>query len=255
MRMPSFIIKTLIFFAILPLTYQIVPTTLEHAETDTSAEGVPYTTAQQLFRKGYWALQQADYDTAVSFWRRCIAEDAESALLDHAYFYLGRSLLYGGHPEEARTVFETFSQTFPHSVHIDDLAFLLADSYYIQGDYATALQRYRQISAAKAYKHHSGLPKIFVKLGYCYEQQAQFTDAWKTYHQARLQFVTTPTYSQLKSREETLLIGHPEIAEGYSNQTRFKDADALLKYGRARDALELLEPLAEQKLSSAEQSQ
>ncbi len=255
MRSFSYLIKTCVFCVIFPLTYLIIPATLEPGESDAPAAGIPYTPAQQLFRQAYSAFQRQEYENAAALWRRFIAEATDSVLIDSAYFYLGRSLLLAGHPAEARTVFEACAQNFPHSQHAENLPFLIADSYYDKGDYAAALQRYQALSASKTSKGHELLPEATVKFGQCYERLEQFANAWKTYHQGRLKFPTTPFYSTLKAYEDTLITAHPDLLEKYTIQTRLKDADTLLKYGRAHDAREILLPLTEIELLSAQQSQ
>ena len=156
---------------------------------------------------------------------------------------------------EAGTAFDTCLQRFPGSRHADDIAFFIADSSYAEGDWDKAAQRYRSLNASKAYKKHALLPETHLKLGQCYERQTQFTKAWKTYHQARLRFAADPVYPALKSSEDALVAAHPDVLDQYTAQTRLKDVDTLLKYGRAADARELLRSLAETDLSNAQQSQ
>ncbi len=245
----------LAYCIVFSLAYLILPAALDHADSRTPTAGVAYTASQQLFRQAYWAFQQYDYDTAASLWRRFIADSPDSLLLDTAYFYLGRSLLPAGSPVEARNAFEACLQHFPGSQHAGDIAFFIADSYYVEGDWGNAAQRYRSLSASKAYKKHALLPETHLKLGQCYERQAQFTTAWKTYHQARLKFAADPVYAALKSSEDALAAAQPEVLETYTVAAQLKDVDTLLKYGRASDARERLLPLIEKNLSSAQQSQ
>ena len=97
----------------------------------------------------------------------------------------------------------------------------------------------RSVGVPEEYKNHPLLPEGYLKLGICYEQQGQFTDAWKTYHQARMKFVTDSMYTEIKKREDDILAVHPDLQREYSTQTKLKRQIITIK-----TLLSLREPLS-----------
>lgn len=237
------------------LAFLVLPTPLAPNDTATPAAGVPYTAAQQEFRRAYRAFRAGEHDAAAEAWRRVIADDPESLLLDSAYVYLGRSLLAADRPGEARDALKAGAAHFPHSQHASAIPFLLADSFYAEGEYATALQQYQALTSSETYEKHDLLPRAKFRIGRCQEQLRQFGAAWNAYHSARLTLTAHPVYSDLKAAEDALAAAHPELLDAYAPSTRLEDADTLLKYGRAADARELLLSLSERSLSNAQQPQ
>ena len=254
--MPSFLLRTVVFCVIFSALLFIIPASLEQGQErleHTESLAAQFSRSQLLFRTGYSAFQQGSYQETIDAFRRFVAEEPESLLLEYAYCYIARSQIKLGQYKEARTLFTRIQQTFPHSVLLPDIAFLIANSYYVEGNYETAIQLYLALKNTKQYKNHRWLPEIYVRLGHCYEQTNQLAAARKIYHEARFTFITNPIYSRAKEHEQTLLTQHPSLRQHITVQERLRDVDALLKYGRAGDAAEILAEFSQQQLSSADQ--
>jgi soluble lytic murein transglycosylase len=225
---------------------------LTKQDTSNQTESLPpLLKSHVLFRSAYAAYQAGDYNKAITAFRQFIVDYPESILLDYAYFYVGMSFMKASQSEAARATLVRLKETYPQSLLLPEVEFLIADSYYFQGEYDTAIQKYLTLKKKKRYQKHRLLPSVYLKLGYCYEQKKQFKDARDIYHQAQLTFISQPIYDLAKNHEKALLTQYPSLQTSITTEELLKDADKLLKSGKANDAVPILTQLSEKKLSVA----
>ncbi len=203
------------------------------------------------FYIAYQAYQVGAYTKAARLWQQIMREHPDEPLLDYAYLYFGDSLLRAARYDDARQVFEYLQKTYPHSLLLPDVPFLIAESYYRQEAYDTAASHYLALKQDKRFQNHRWLPEVYVKLGDCYARQDQTPAAYKLYHQARLKFSAHPVYEQATRREAALIEQQPALLDQMTSQTALKEAETLIDAGRAADALPVLNRLFGQTLSAA----
>jgi len=244
--------KTVLFFLIFSVASLISPSSVREQDLSNQTEQLlPLSKSQLLFRSGYTAYQAEAYNKAIVAFRQFIIDYPESILLDYAHFYSGMCLMKTSQYEEARKFFEGLKKTYPQSLLLSDVDFLIADSYYFQGKYDSAIQHYLALKKNKRYKKRHLFPELYLKLGHCYKQKKQFKAARDVYHQAQFTFISQSIYNVAKERGEELLTQHPSLRKLVTAQGMLKDADKLLKSGKAHDAVPILTMLSKKKLSAA----
>lgn len=248
--------KAILFCLVFSTPLLFSPSSLTEQEILNQPEELPsLSKSQALFRSGYVDYQAKAYNKALVAFRQFITDYPENILLDYAYFYSGICLMKSSLYEEARKMFDRLKTDFPESLLLKDVEFLIADSYYFQGQYDGAMQRYLALKNDKRSQKHPLLPEVYLKLGDCYEQNKQVKTARDVYHQAQFTFIAHQIYTIAKDREDKLLTQHPSLLRTITTEELLKDADNLLKSGKAHDAVPILTTLSRRKLSAAFQQQ
>ncbi len=158
-------------------------------------------------------------------------------LADYVCFYQAKSLLRIKKYDTARSRLQQLRTSHPSSRLLQEAAFLEADTWFFQKDYDRAIQAYLALKKKKAYKKHSLMPELYLKLGQAYEYKQQYISALSLYHQARLRYPANSVYDRAKHAEERIARKYPKSRAFYTTQQLLKSIDALTQAGKARDAL------------------
>ena len=207
--------------------------------------------AERRFQAAYAAYHAGHFkDAAAQFdaWRR---DFPAHFFADYAEFYAADSLLRSGRCEAAEAILRSFPQRFPTSRLLPDAAFLDADAYFAQQNYAAARQRYMVLRSKKALRSHPRMTEAALRLGECHERAGDFEAALALYHAERLRQVGTTWYDRFKAQEERIAANHSAARSFYTTARVLKAAETLINSGRAGDALPLLDLLQSRALTPA----
>lgn len=197
----------------------------------------PQQQAENSLQLAHFSLQAGQYEPANQAAQQFIQEHPQSLVLDYACYYLAVSYARLMRCDEARESIKRLRSSYPQSRLLAEAAFLEADTYFEQQNYATALQLYLALRQQKIYKNHPLLPEALLKLAQCYEHTNQLAAARVMYHQAWKDAIYTLTYSPARDHEARLLAQHPELLAQISTKDIFDSINTLLKSGKAADAL------------------
>ena len=84
---------------------------------------------------------------------------------DQDNYQMAFDLLKDGRYEESATAFEQFLTVFPSSPLADNAQYWLAETYYVQRQFTTALPAFERV--ANVYPDSAKLPDALLKIGYC----------------------------------------------------------------------------------------
>ncbi|GAK59050.1 lytic transglycosylase domain protein [Candidatus Vecturithrix granuli] len=197
----------------------------------------PQQRAENLLQLAHFSFQFGQHEQANQAAQQFILEQPGSLVLDYAYYYLASSYANLTRYAEARESIKRLRSSYPQSRLLAEAAFLEADTYFEQQNYATALQLYLALRQQKAYKNHPLLPEALLKLAQCYERTDQLAAARAMYHQTWKEAISTPGYTPARDHEACLLVQHPELLAPISTKDLFDSINTLLKNGKAADAL------------------
>ncbi len=211
--------------------------------------------AGRIFQTAYALFLSDMYEEANTHFQQLILEDPDYVLMDYVYLYQAKSFMKTDNYAGARKILQHVRANYPQSVLLTEARFLEADSWFYEGNDDRAIREYLALKKKKHYRKHELMPECFLKLGQSYEHKQQFLSAIATYHQARLDYITTPVYSRAKEHEAQVAARFPGSYEFYTTQRILQSIDALIKAGKADDALEFFAMLPQRSLSAALQEQ
>jgi tol-pal system protein YbgF len=99
--------------------------------------------------------------------------------------------------EEAGAAFETFLAQFPTSPLADNAQYWLAETYYVRGQFDTALPEFRKV--LEEYPQSAKLPDALLKVGYCQVELGDNSAARTSLQEVMRQFPDT-TAARLASQ-------------------------------------------------------
>jgi len=121
------------------------------------------------------AVIQEDYRTAERLARSYIDQKPRSTEADPARYYLGLSLLFQDNERDARTVFEKISGQYSSDILQDKARIGIIDSFILEGDYETALNRAQDFLVKGSSSKFKSL--IYLKIARCYLRLTRWDEA------------------------------------------------------------------------------
>lgn len=105
--------------------------------------------------------------------------------------------------DEAAAAFESFLRTFPDSPLADNAQYWLAETYYVQRQFADALPQFQRV--LDDYPQSAKLPDALLKIGYCNYELKNFDAAREALEQVSRQFPDTTAARLAVQRIERII--------------------------------------------------
>jgi tol-pal system protein YbgF len=94
---------------------------------------------------------------------------------DQESYQAAFNLIQGRKYPEAQQAFETFLTTYPQSALSGNAQYWLAETHYVQRDFAGALPAFQKV--VDTYPQSSKIPDALLKVGYCNDELKQYDQA------------------------------------------------------------------------------
>lgn len=163
---------------------------LQSLETDQIA------TNQQLLQAVNQSQQAIDATTQISAPAVPIGSDQDNY---NAAFDLIQSRRYG----DAAVAFQNFLQAFPDSPLADNAQYWLAETYYVQRQFAAALPEFQRV--LDEYPQSAKLPDALLKIGYCNYELGNISAARSALEEVSRQFPDTTAARLAVQRLERII--------------------------------------------------
>ena len=112
-------------------------------------------------------------------------------------------LLRDGRYMESATAFDQFLTVFPSSPLADNAQYWLAETYYVQRQFTTALPAFLEV--VETYPQSSKLPDALLKIGFCNYELQQWEEAQNALQRVAREFPATTAARLATQRLERMI--------------------------------------------------
>lgn len=122
---------------------------------------------------------------------------------DQDNYQMAFELLRDGRYMESATAFDQFLTVFPSSPLADNAQYWLAETYYVQRQFTTALPAFLEV--VETYPQSSKLPDALLKIGFCNYELQQWEEAQNALQRVAREFPATTAARLATQRLERMI--------------------------------------------------
>jgi tetratricopeptide (TPR) repeat protein len=155
---------------------------------------------ETTLNKAWIYYAQGDYKRAID---ACRIVSSSRMLGDKGRYVMGLAQLKSGKADDARKNFNFVLDNYPKSGMKDELLLGVADSYFVEANYAKAKEYYKILLRTIPDTNYASM--VYLRLGQCQKKLGEFDQAKSTFHK-----ITRDYPFSLEAKEAKENIGHSD---------------------------------------------